>query len=125
MPGIAFEEESARAYPLGETGAHVIGFAGKDGVGLAGAERALDTRIRAAAGKAPVMLSIDLRVQGALQDELEPRAATFNVIGGVGMVVNVRTGEILAMASYPAFDPNAPGKGRSRRHDQPRRRHGL
>ncbi len=110
LPGIGFEEESARAYPLGETGAHVIGFAGKDGVGLAGAERALDATIRADAGKAPVDLSIDLRVQGALQDELNRAAETYKVIGGVGMVVNVRTGEILAMASYPTFDPNAPGK---------------
>ena len=89
----------------------MIGFAGKDGVGLAGAERALDKSIRADAGQAPVPLAIDLRVQGALQDELDKAAAAhFRAIGGVGMVVNVRTGEILAMASYPAFDPNAPAR---------------
>ena len=92
------------------TGAHVIGFAGKDGEGLAGAERALNAPIKGAAGKATVPLSIDLRVQGALQDELEKAAAHFQVKDAVGMVVNVRTGEILAMASYPGFDPNAVGK---------------
>ncbi len=110
LPGIDFQEESGRAYPLGQTGAHVIGFAGKDGEGLAGAERALDAPIRNAAGKTTVPLSIDLRVQGAMQDELEKAALHFQVKDAVGMVINVRTGEILAMASYPAFDPNAVGK---------------
>ncbi|MEO8812269.1 MAG: penicillin-binding protein 2, partial [Caulobacteraceae bacterium] len=111
LPGLTFQEESARAYPLGSTGAHVIGFAGKDGVGLAGAERAFDAAIRADAGKGVAApLSIDLRVQGALQDELEKSADHFGVLDAVGMVVNVRTGEILGLASYPSFDPNRPGK---------------
>ena len=109
LPGVGFEEESARAYPLGATASHLIGFAGKDGQGLAGAEKALDGDIRGAAGKGPVALSIDLRVQGALQDELDAAATKFGAIGGVGLVVNVRTGEILGMSSYPAFDPNAAG----------------
>ena len=110
LAGVSFEEESGRAYPLGETGAHIIGFASHDGRGLAGAERALDGEIRAAAGKAPVALSIDLRVQGALQDELEHAATMHRAIGGSGIVVNVRTGEILGMASYPVYDANDPGK---------------
>jgi cell division protein FtsI (penicillin-binding protein 3) len=110
LPGVTFEDESARAYPLGETGAHLIGFAGKDGTGLAGAERALNGEIRAEAGKSQVPLAVDLRVQGALQDELETAAAHFDVLDAVGMVVNVRTGEILGLASYPVFDPGAPGK---------------
>ncbi len=110
LAGVTFEEESARSYPLGETGAHLIGFAGQDGRGLAGAEKALDGQIRGQAGKAPIPLSIDLRVQGALQDELTQAAEHYQVIDAVGMVVNVRTGEILGMASWPNFDPNAPGK---------------
>ncbi len=104
LPGVTFQEESGRAYPLGETGAHVIGFASKDGKGLAGAEKAFDAQAHAEAGKAQIPLSIDLRVQGALQDELETAAAHFQVKDAVGMVVNVRTGEILGMASYPAYD---------------------
>jgi len=104
LPGITFQEESGRAYPLGQTGAHVIGFASKDGKGLAGAERAFDGPAHAEAGKSQIPLSIDLRVQGALQDELETAAAHFQVKDAVGMVVNVRTGEILGMASYPAFN---------------------
>ena len=110
LAGVVFQEEGGRAYPLGDTGAHVIGFAGKDGTGLAGAERAFDTPIRAGDGKVPVSLAIDLRVQGALQDELTAAGDHFSALDAVGLVVNVRTGEILAMASYPAFDPNAPGK---------------
>ena len=109
LPGVYFQEETARAYPLGRTGAHIIGFAGKDGTGLAGAERAFNKDIRAQAGGAPVPLSIDLRVQGALQDELDSAGAHFQVLGASGIVVNVRTGEILALASYPDFDANHPG----------------
>jgi len=110
LPGLTFQEEEARAYPLGQTGAHVIGFAGKDGTGLAGAERGLDRQIRGQAGRGAVPLSIDLRVQGALQDELETAADHYQPLDAVGMVVNVHTGEILAMASYPSFDANDPGK---------------
>ena len=109
LPGIDFEEESARAYPLGETASHIVGFSGKDGHGLAGAEKALDNDVRTAAGKGTVPLSIDLRVQGALDDELNAAATKYSAIGGVGIVVNVRTGEILGMSSYPNFDPNDAG----------------
>jgi cell division protein FtsI (penicillin-binding protein 3) len=106
LPGVSFEEESGRAYPLGMLGAHLIGFASKDGVGQSGIERAFDTAIRAGGGKTPVALSIDLRVQGALEDELDSAAAKLGAIGGAGIVVNVRTGEILGMASWPSYDPN-------------------
>jgi cell division protein FtsI (penicillin-binding protein 3) len=109
LAGISFEEEGGRSYPLGETAAHVIGFASSDGRGLAGAERAFDQDIRTAAGQRSVPLSIDLRVQAALQDELRRAAVTHTAIGGAGIVVNVRTGEILGMASYPFYDPNNPG----------------
>jgi cell division protein FtsI (penicillin-binding protein 3) len=109
LAGVSFEEESARSYPLGETAAHILGFAGKDGRGLAGVERALDPAIRADAGRGPVALSIDLRVQGALNDELEAAATHFRAVGAAGIVVNVRTGEILGLASWPSYDPNRPG----------------
>ena len=109
LPGISFEEEVGRAYPLGETAAHVIGFSSSDGRGLAGAERAFDTDIRATGANGQVPLSIDLRVQGALQDELRRAALVHQVQGAAGIVVNVRTGEILGMASYPFFDPNHAG----------------
>ncbi|MFI4933292.1 MAG: peptidoglycan D,D-transpeptidase FtsI family protein [Caulobacterales bacterium] len=110
LPGVSFEEEGGRAYPLGQLAAHLIGFSSKDGIGLAGAERAFDGPIRADAGKATFPLAIDLRVQGALENELDRAGDTFKAIGGVGLVVNVRTGEILGMASYPSYDPNLSAK---------------
>jgi cell division protein FtsI (penicillin-binding protein 3) len=106
LPGITFETESRRVYPLGPTAAHLIGFVDKGGVGLAGAERALEGPVHQSSDGKPVALAIDLRVQAALQDELAKAAGTFKAIGGVGIVTNVRTGEILGMASFPNYDPN-------------------
>ncbi|MGH6996637.1 MAG: peptidoglycan D,D-transpeptidase FtsI family protein, partial [Phenylobacterium sp.] len=111
LPGVTFEPEERRVYPLGTTAAHLVGFADTGGVGLAGAERALNDTIRGnAASKTAVALSIDLRVQAALEDELYKAAAEFQPRGAVGIVTNVHTGEILGMASYPTFDPNQVAK---------------
>ncbi|UTP38415.1 penicillin-binding protein 2 [Phenylobacterium sp. LH3H17] len=111
LPGVTFEREERRVYPLGRTAAHLIGFADTGGVGLAGAERALnDLAHQNAAAGTPVALSIDLRVQAALEDELYKAAAEFNPRGAVGVVTNIHTGEILGMASYPTFDPNRAGE---------------
>lgn len=111
LPGVGFEEEARRVYPLGATAAHLIGFSDSGGHGIAGAEKALDPAIvEAARGGGTVPLSIDLRVQAALEDELRKGVAEFSPKGAVGIVTDIRTGEILAMASLPDFDPNAPGK---------------
>jgi cell division protein FtsI (penicillin-binding protein 3) len=109
LPGIAFEPESKRVYPLGPTAGHLIGFVDRGGAGISGAELGLDKAIKADAGRGPVPLAIDLRIQAALQDEVQKAAIKYQAIGGVGIVTNVRTGEILGMASFPAFDPNAVG----------------
>ena len=106
LPGVTFETESRRVYPLGPTAAHLIGFVDKGGVGLSGAEKALEGPVHQSSDGKPVALGIDLRVQAALQDELAKAAGTFKAVGGVGIVTNVRTGEILGMASYPNYDPN-------------------
>jgi cell division protein FtsI (penicillin-binding protein 3) len=111
MPGVVFEPEQRRVYPLGHTASHLLGFADTGGQGLAGAELALNETIRGGgAGGAPVALSIDLRIQAALEDELRAAAQQFQPRGAVGVVTNVRTGEILGMASWPDFDPNQPGE---------------
>jgi len=110
LPGVTFEPEQRRVYPLGATASHLIGFSDSGGEGLAGAERALNDVVRkAAADHQPVALSVDLRIQGALEDELHKAAAEFEPRGAVGIVTNVHTGEILGMASYPDFDLNRPG----------------
>jgi cell division protein FtsI (penicillin-binding protein 3) len=110
LPGVSFEPEQKRVYPLGYTAAHLIGFADTGGQGRAGAEAALNGQIReAAASNGAVPLSIDLRIQAALEDELYKATAEFNPKGAAGVVINVHTGEILGLASYPTFDPNKPG----------------
>lgn len=110
LPGISFEEEAKRVYPLGQQAAHLIGFTDSSGAGLAGAERALDPQVRAAAaGGGSVALAMDLRVQGALENELRKGMAEFSAKGAVGLVTDVGTGEILALSSLPDFDPSKPG----------------
>ncbi|OYX05942.1 MAG: penicillin-binding protein [Caulobacter vibrioides] len=111
LPGVSFEEQERRMYPLGATAAHLIGFVDSGGKGLAGAERALDDPIRKAAGGEgrPTQLSIDVRVQAALEDELRKAAEEFTPKGAVGLVTNVHTGEILGMASWPDYDANKAG----------------
>jgi cell division protein FtsI (penicillin-binding protein 3) len=110
LPGVSFEPEEKRVYPLGYTAAHLVGFADTGGEGLAGAEAALNDDIRTAAtSQGSVPLSIDLRIQAALEDELYKATAQFHPKGAAGVVINVHTGEILGLASYPTFDPNKPG----------------
>jgi cell division protein FtsI (penicillin-binding protein 3) len=111
LPGVTFEPEPHRVYPLGTTAAHVIGFSDSGGEGLAGAEAALNDQIRGAAGDGdPVALSIDLRIQGAIEDELYKAVAEFKPKGAVALVTDVHTGEILGLASWPVFDPNNAGQ---------------
>jgi cell division protein FtsI (penicillin-binding protein 3) len=107
LPGVSFEEEERRVYPLGSTAAHLIGFSDTSGSGLSGAELGLDSAIK---GDAPVALAMDLRVQAALEDELGKAVAKYRALGGIGVVINVKTGEILGFSSQPDFDLNAPGK---------------
>ena len=110
LPGLSFEPEPKRVYLMGPTAGHLIGFVDRGGIGISGAELALDKSIRANAGKGPVALSIDLRVQAALQDEVRQAAQTFRAEGAAGIVTNVHTGEILALTSYPDFDPSKLGQ---------------
>jgi cell division protein FtsI (penicillin-binding protein 3) len=107
LPGLSFEDDERRVYPLGPTASHLIGFSDSGGAGIAGVERAFDKTIRGGPG-GPVPLSIDLRVQSALEDELRKTKELHSAIAAVGIVTNVRTGEILALASLPDYDPNNP-----------------
>jgi cell division protein FtsI (penicillin-binding protein 3) len=108
LPGMIFEPEERRVYPLGPLAAHLIGYTEKGGASLAGAERALQADIlKAGAAGKPVALSIDVRVQAALEEEMAAAANEFHPNGAVGIITNVHTGEIVALASWPDFDPNA------------------
>jgi cell division protein FtsI (penicillin-binding protein 3) len=106
IPGLLFEHEERRVYPYGDLAAHVVGFCGIDNNGLAGIERSLDRRIRSSAG--PIQLSVDARVQFILREELQKVIDDFTAKGAAGIVMDVRTGEIIGMVSLPDFDPNHP-----------------
>ncbi len=105
LPGLHFDVEPRRLYPRGRLAAHVLGFTNIDGVGVEGLERAFQAEL--SRGES-VRASLDLRVQFALEEELRAALAAHNAEGAVGLVTNVRTGEILAVASLPDFDPHAP-----------------
>jgi cell division protein FtsI (penicillin-binding protein 3) len=111
-PGLAIEREPDRLYPQTSLAAHVIGFTDIDGHGAAGVERAFDQELSDPRTRGnPLVLSISSRIQQALEHELGDAMAQFSAIGAAGVVMDVHTGEVLAMTSLPAFNPNAAGQG--------------
>jgi len=98
--------ETDRHYPQGRLAAHVLGYVA-DGEGFVGMESALNERLSDPAQRGqPVALSIDSRVQGALEDELGRGMRLVNAVGAAGIVLDVDSGEVMALASLPEFDPN-------------------
>jgi cell division protein FtsI (penicillin-binding protein 3) len=107
VPGVGFHRESRRIYPQGALAAHVLGYTDIDRHGIAGVEKFFDDTL--ASGRAQSLaLSIDLRVQHALKDEVERAVGEYRAHGGAGIVLDVSNGEIVALVSLPDFDPNAP-----------------
>ena len=118
IPGVGFVPENKRVYPNGPAAAHVLGFANVDNVGIAGIEKYIDSQglqdlngaglaVQASDLK-PVQLSIDLRVQHALRDELARGMAKYKAKATAGAIMDVNTGEIIASVSLPDFDPSNP-----------------
>jgi cell division protein FtsI (penicillin-binding protein 3) len=117
IPGVGFLRENKRVYPTGNEVAHLIGLVNIDNQGIAGMEKWLDSNGLADLHRAgfatdrlqrPVELSVDLRVEHALRDELLKAKEKYKAKAASGLVSNVRTGEIVAMVSVPDFDPNNP-----------------
>jgi cell division protein FtsI (penicillin-binding protein 3) len=117
LPGIGFLNENKRDYPDGAEISHLIGHVNIDNQGIAGIEKWLDGQGLAAlhmAGfatdrlQSPIELAVDLRVQHVLHEELAAARAKFGALAAAGLVLNVRTGEVLAMVSEPDYDPNNP-----------------
>jgi cell division protein FtsI (penicillin-binding protein 3) len=104
IPGVYFAPTEKRRYPLGRVAAHVLGGVDVDEKGVAGVEKAFDARMRD--DNAPLKLSLDIRVQAIVREELEHAKDQFNAIGACGIVMDVRTGEVLAMVSLPDYDAN-------------------
>lgn len=107
VPGFQFEREERRVYPDGNLVAHIVGYTGLDNKGLAGIERGFDDILKER--KQPLQLSVDLRVQNIMHDELTQAVQNFSAKGAAGIVMDVHTGEVLALVSLPDFDPNQPG----------------
>jgi cell division protein FtsI (penicillin-binding protein 3) len=119
IPGIGFITENRRFYPGGSTSSHILGSVNIDNQGIAGIEKYIDdsgladlhsSGFATKHALAPVKLSIDLRVQHVLHDELADAVERYKAIAGTGVILDVHTGEVLAMVSLPDFDPNNPAE---------------
>ncbi|MEM8776387.1 MAG: penicillin-binding protein 2 [Pseudomonadota bacterium] len=114
-PGLLFGPREMRLYPNGRLAAHVLGGSsfGREGVhaaeviGVAGVEKYFDNRLRdPAEGHQPLTLSLDLSVQSAMERVLKGGMVLMNAKGAAAVLMDVHTGEVIALASLPDFDPN-------------------
>ncbi|EGY00535.1 peptidoglycan synthetase FtsI [Nitrospirillum viridazoti Y2] len=108
IPGVFFQQEEHRIYPQGSLTAHLIGLTGIDNNGLMGIEQSFDKRLREQSE--PLRLSVDVRLQHIVRKEITQAMQDFNAIGGAGLIMDIKTGEILSMVSLPDFDPQNPGE---------------
>jgi cell division protein FtsI (penicillin-binding protein 3) len=118
IPGVGFLPENKRVYPNGAAAAHVLGFANIDNVGIAGIEKYIDSQglqdlngagfALQAADLKPIQLSLDLRAQHAMRDELVKALDKYKAKAAAGAIVDVTTGEVIALVSLPDYDPNNP-----------------
>ncbi len=115
IPGVGYVNERRRVYPQGRLGSHVVGYVDLDTKGIAGIEKYLDDQgalytaslAEPSEHKSqPAQMSIDIRVQAALIDEISKAIEKFRAIAGGGIVMDIDTGEVLGLVSLPDFNPN-------------------
>jgi cell division protein FtsI (penicillin-binding protein 3) len=107
LPGLGFIEEYRRVYPVGATAGHVVGLVDVDNKGLAGIEKFIDDNPQLTMiGDEAMTLSLDLGVQYVLREELGRAVSAYHAKAAAGIVMDVHSGEVLALASLPDYDPN-------------------
>lgn len=142
LPGVEIRAIETRDYPLGNFASHIVGFAGRDGNGQEGVERALDDYLRAVPGKrvvavdalarplpgvgdelhppvngATVEITINAAIQAIVEEEVANLVATWDPVSVSAIVLETHSGAVLGMANFPTFNPNEPGAaGASRRN---------
>ncbi|MEO1066601.1 MAG: penicillin-binding protein 2 [Pseudomonadota bacterium] len=117
IPGLEFHRETRRFYPGGSIASHIVGHVNIDNQGIAGFEKFVDDSgladlhdvgFATNARLEPVQLSVDMRVQHVVRDELAKAMQRYKAIAAVGIIMNAKTGEVVAMSSLPDYDPNNP-----------------
>ena len=117
IPGLEFVTESKRFYPSGKEASHILGAVNIDNQGTMGIEKHMDDdslAVLQSIGIArdtdltPVSLSVDLRVQHVMYEQLQDALVRYKAVAAAGVMMDVKTGEIVALASLPDFDPNNP-----------------
>jgi len=125
IPGIGFRTETSRFYPSGSLTSHVLGLVNIDNQGIAGMEKYIDAAglsdlreagLNTPQALEPVRLSLDVRVQAIVHEELKAGMERYQAIASGAVVLNVKTGEVVAMVSLPDFDPSKPAEA----HDKDR-----
>jgi len=111
LPGLDFRIEPRRVYPRGRLASHAVGYTDRDMDGLAGGERAFNAALSSGDGR-PVALSIDMGVQFHVDEVLRLTMAEYRAEAAVGVVMDVRTGEVVSLVSLPDFDTNRPASAR-------------
>jgi cell division protein FtsI (penicillin-binding protein 3) len=106
LPGFGFQRGERRVYPHGRLVSHVLGLTDVDGRGIAGLEQYFDQSLRTGNR---IGLALDLRIQAVLREELAKTVQEFKAVGATGLVLDVDSGELIALVSLPDFDPNVPG----------------
>ncbi|MEA1015696.1 penicillin-binding protein 2 [Sphingosinicella sp. LY1275] len=110
-PAIVFDREPERLYPQTGMAGHILGWTDFDGQGVSGMEKVLNDRLTDPNTRGtPIALSIDSRVQAAMESELGAAMVKHSAEGATGIVLDVKTGEVIALSSFPTFNPNATGK---------------
>lgn len=106
IPGVYFQQEERRVYPHGSLTSHLLGLTDIDQNGISGLEKTFDFQLKGE--KKTLTVSLDIRIQHVLHEELKKAIQKFRAIKGNGVLISVETGEVLAMVSLPDFDPNKP-----------------